>query len=278
MCHAYISDTQEAELVCRDRDRFIDLLTSAVKSMCKGGMLMNTITRVDGLLGITLDSGDVFLVNVREDFYNEDERNTKDEGIGCLGNENLGYPTAHHKTGVSSPRYDNNFSYSHVEAACKEILKREQNGCLDTSDLEMINAPAEFNTGTSNNRNMSDLNSFCHLSHGDHVANANVFKSDFRMVECHSVENRQSTDFGNRTNGNSKDDVDVADGCDQDFFNDADRGAIKLECLSSEDDEPCIDITPKRIELVSSRAQTPSSTSRQVLNILMHIGHNEFKI
>lgn len=58
-------------LLFKERDRFIALLKSAVTSLCQNGMISNVIARVDGLLGVTLDSGDIFLVNIREEFNAE---------------------------------------------------------------------------------------------------------------------------------------------------------------------------------------------------------------
>lgn len=51
------------------RDKFISLLKDSVLTLCKNGLMddHHGITRVEGLLGITMQNKEVFLVNIREE-------------------------------------------------------------------------------------------------------------------------------------------------------------------------------------------------------------------
>lgn len=53
-----------------DRNRFVSLLTGSIGHLCKAGYSdsKQRVCRVDGLLGITLSTGEVFLVNICESF------------------------------------------------------------------------------------------------------------------------------------------------------------------------------------------------------------------
>jgi hypothetical protein len=51
-----------------DQLRFSAILTSTISSLCNHGLGSGAVMHVDGLLGITLASGDVFLVNIHEQF------------------------------------------------------------------------------------------------------------------------------------------------------------------------------------------------------------------
>lgn len=58
----------------RSRERFVSLLTCAVGQLCKSGLIDSElfISRVDGLLGITLSNTEVFLINICECFQSTD--------------------------------------------------------------------------------------------------------------------------------------------------------------------------------------------------------------
>lgn len=56
----------ELDLNSKEQERFSAILTSTIGSLCKIGMINSTVTRVDGLLGITLASNAVFLVKIQE--------------------------------------------------------------------------------------------------------------------------------------------------------------------------------------------------------------------
>lgn len=58
----------------RSRERFVSLLTCAVGQLCKSGLIDSElfVSRVDGLLGITLSNAEVFLINICECFHNTD--------------------------------------------------------------------------------------------------------------------------------------------------------------------------------------------------------------
>ena len=51
-----------------DQERVCNLLTDTVTLLCKNGLQYQTELRVQGVLGITLDNNDVFIVHINEKF------------------------------------------------------------------------------------------------------------------------------------------------------------------------------------------------------------------
>ena len=51
-----------------DRDRMKTLLVEAIATLCRNGLNYEEELNVEGLIGITVDKKDVFLVSVRESF------------------------------------------------------------------------------------------------------------------------------------------------------------------------------------------------------------------
>ena len=49
-----------------DQQRITEILTQTIVSLCNSGLQFNAELTVEGLLGITLDKADVFLVNIKE--------------------------------------------------------------------------------------------------------------------------------------------------------------------------------------------------------------------
>jgi hypothetical protein len=49
-----------------DRQKIKQILTATIVSLCNNGMSFSTEMTIEGLLGITLDHSDVFLVNIHE--------------------------------------------------------------------------------------------------------------------------------------------------------------------------------------------------------------------
>ena len=59
-----------------DQERVKNLLTETVTLLCKNGLTYNEELRIEGLIGITVDSKDVFLVHVNECFKESASSNT----------------------------------------------------------------------------------------------------------------------------------------------------------------------------------------------------------
>ena len=51
---------------CPERDRLRELLTDTITLLCKNGLQYKNVLSVEALIGVTLDSQDVFLVNIKE--------------------------------------------------------------------------------------------------------------------------------------------------------------------------------------------------------------------
>ena len=51
-----------------DQERVRNLLTDTVTLLCKNGLQYQTELRVQGVLGITLDNNDVFIVHINDKF------------------------------------------------------------------------------------------------------------------------------------------------------------------------------------------------------------------
>ena len=49
-----------------DREKIRQILTDTIISLCKNGISFNTELRVEALIGLTLDSSEVFLINIKE--------------------------------------------------------------------------------------------------------------------------------------------------------------------------------------------------------------------
>ena len=54
-----------------DADRVKHLLAEAISVLCKNGLSFESELCVEGLLGITLDNSDIFLVNINETVTSE---------------------------------------------------------------------------------------------------------------------------------------------------------------------------------------------------------------
>lgn len=51
-----------------DREKFTSLLQDSISMMCKNSLVLEGVKSVQGLLGITLQSDEVFLINIQECF------------------------------------------------------------------------------------------------------------------------------------------------------------------------------------------------------------------
>lgn len=54
-----------------DADRVKHLLAEAITVLCKNGLNFQNELGVEGLLGVTLDNSDIFLVNINETIRKE---------------------------------------------------------------------------------------------------------------------------------------------------------------------------------------------------------------
>ena len=54
-----------------DHDRIVRMLKESITLMCKSALAYDSELSVEGLLGITLDKKDVFLVNINQSFHPE---------------------------------------------------------------------------------------------------------------------------------------------------------------------------------------------------------------
>lgn len=67
-----------------DHDRVRNLLVEAITVLCKTGLNYDSQLSVEGLIGITVDTDNVFLVSIRENFSKVEpslrEENSKDDG------------------------------------------------------------------------------------------------------------------------------------------------------------------------------------------------------
>lgn len=64
----------------REKDKVRALLVEAITVLCKNGLSYNAELSVEGLIGITLDKKDVFLVNINQSFISSDAEVSEDEG------------------------------------------------------------------------------------------------------------------------------------------------------------------------------------------------------
>ena len=50
-----------------EKTRFMNMIRDSIITLCKNGIIMSSIASVEGLLGITLENNEVFLVNIKEE-------------------------------------------------------------------------------------------------------------------------------------------------------------------------------------------------------------------
>ena len=65
-----------------DQARITALLTEAITVLCKNGLAYQAEFSIEGLLGITLDKQDIFLINIKETVQRELHRKAKQDGKG----------------------------------------------------------------------------------------------------------------------------------------------------------------------------------------------------
>jgi hypothetical protein len=66
-----------------DKDRLVSSLQEAILLLCKTGLRFRTKVSVDGLIGITLDDGNVFLVKISEVITSDQETVLTDGSTAC---------------------------------------------------------------------------------------------------------------------------------------------------------------------------------------------------
>jgi len=68
-----------------DQERVRELLTDTVTLLCKNGLHFGARLRIEGVLGITIDDSDVFIVHINESLStNEDSHESRDDGNSSL--------------------------------------------------------------------------------------------------------------------------------------------------------------------------------------------------
>ena len=90
-------DTRQA-----DRERMKTLLVEAIATLCRNGLHYEEELTVEGLIGITLDKRDVFLVNINESFNLEGESTSKN-GEKLALNEEIVSTSLESRRGTKRP-------------------------------------------------------------------------------------------------------------------------------------------------------------------------------
>ena len=139
-----------------DRESLRSLLTDAIKLMCKNSLTYRTEFTIEGLLGITLDKTDVFLVNIAESIKsNDSEQHTQlaeqdsilvDDGEQYLEPQpprpNNRAPLSVETTALcelpgstSKRKMDNNDQMNYKRAKAMQITPLQQNNTADVLNL-----------------------------------------------------------------------------------------------------------------------------------------------
>ena len=64
-----------------DQERMKSMIQEAVSALCRNGLLFDTEVSVEGLIGITIDKSNVFLVSIRDMISKEAEQSTSAETV-----------------------------------------------------------------------------------------------------------------------------------------------------------------------------------------------------
>ena len=71
--------------VCTQHERLVRMLRESITMMCKNALTYNMELNIEGLLGITLDKRDIFLININESFSAEAEAEQSAEDMNAEG-------------------------------------------------------------------------------------------------------------------------------------------------------------------------------------------------
>ena len=86
----------------QDHQRVQNMLLSTVSMLCKNGLQFNTELKVEGLIGVTLDNNEVFLVHINEKISSasEDAQITKSgtESVNIVHTDNIQAKRKHSET------------------------------------------------------------------------------------------------------------------------------------------------------------------------------------
>lgn len=139
------------QIFIMDRNRFVSLLTGSIGHLCKDGYFDSEqcVCRVDGLLGITLSTGEVFLINICESFI--DSTNYGNSAVQNDGFDTVvdfySKPVASEISNVSAKRSDRNL----------RMTEEEYNTSVDTTGLcTILPTKADSNVKSNEIRNINN--------------------------------------------------------------------------------------------------------------------------
>ena len=98
----YIVEFFQHDKMKQDHQRVQNMLLSTVSMLCKNGLQFNTELKVEGLIGVTLDNNEVFLVHINEKISSasEDAQITKTgtESVNIVHTDNIQAKRKHSET------------------------------------------------------------------------------------------------------------------------------------------------------------------------------------
>ena len=157
-------------MLFEEQEKVKALLREAVTVLCRNGLTFNSELTVEGLLGITVDNKEVFLVNINEQMKHDNGSAGKDEAHGIVLEEPKG-ATSNNKSVTSGSKVrkrgrETRSASSENKKATEEPnskkAKDDTDGLVDSSTKEdaRIQVKREKNTDKKtedNGKNVSSL-------------------------------------------------------------------------------------------------------------------------
>lgn len=85
MCNYIFNDLGNFQIMKADQERVSKLLTDTVTLLCKNGLIYKDEIKIQGLLGITLDRNDVFIVHINETIGSGSAKDSTSDVTGKKG-------------------------------------------------------------------------------------------------------------------------------------------------------------------------------------------------
>ena len=139
-----------------DQQRVNDLLRETITLLCKNGLHFKKEFQIDGLIGITLDKNDVFLIKLKETVHLGDVF-VRDKSRGS--NRKNDSRRVHHKSGHDDTRSRKNLTPIRVEPAVKYLRPHNNDSSGNDKKNLQKSINEESESGERSNANMDDLNS-----------------------------------------------------------------------------------------------------------------------
>lgn len=142
-------------LLAMQHDRLITMIKESITLMCKSTLMYSNELCVEGLLGITLDKRDVFLVNIKEIFQSD---NPPPQSVSSSNVTDVSHDTARDDQQVMSDSETRKFQHEPPRKVAKHVPKQNKSSS-ENSFQAPHQSEAERSSRVAFENNMAELTS-----------------------------------------------------------------------------------------------------------------------